>query len=159
MEQRFEIFIKNITSIYRSVQKIKNTEMEEFGLKGVHVMCLYFLQGSEEGLTSAQLCKVCDEDKAAISRAVALLKKKGLAEESQHSRKRYRNAVFLTSEGRSVADRVTAKVESALEAGGVGLTESERLVFYSSLVSIAGNLEAYFENLASSPVDSLKKKS
>jgi len=43
MEARFETFTRQITSIYRSIQKIKSVEMTSFGLKGVHVLCTYFL--------------------------------------------------------------------------------------------------------------------
>ena len=43
MLQRFQDFVTGITQCYRSIQKIKSTEMTEFGLKGTHVMCLFFL--------------------------------------------------------------------------------------------------------------------
>ena len=48
-------------------------EMTELGLKGTHVMCLFFLHHTPEGLTAAQLCQLCAEDKAAISRTIATL--------------------------------------------------------------------------------------
>lgn len=146
MEQRFEIFTKSITSIYRSVQKIKSTEMTEFGLKGMHVMCLFFLGKRRDGLTSAQLCRLCDEDKAAVSRAIALLKEKGFVKELQETaKKKYRNIICLTEEGGKVAEKVSDKVENALNAGGAGLSEEERVTFYASLQLIAGNLEKYFK--------------
>lgn len=145
MEQRFETFTKSITAIYRLIQKIKNTETTEFGLKGMHVMCLYFLGKHEEGLTSTELCRICDEDKAAISRTVLTLKEKGLVGNAEKGQgKKYRNAIYLTESGRAVSERIAEKVENALNAGSAGLSEEERVKFYDSLLLIAKNLEEYF---------------
>ena len=77
MLQRFEDFVTGITVCYKYIQRIKSAEMTEFGLKGTHVMCLFFLHRHPEGLTAAQLCQLCAEDKAAISRSLAVLQEKG----------------------------------------------------------------------------------
>ncbi len=148
MKTRFESFTKDITSIYRSVQRIKDIEMSEFGLKGMHVMCLYFLHNSPEGLTSAQLCNKCLEDKAAISRSIAMLKEKGLVLESQNGeQKKYRNVIKLTKKGEQVANKESEMIENAVNAGGDGLTDSERENFYSSLSLISSNLKKYVKCL------------
>ena len=42
MLQRFEDFVTGITVCYKYIQRIKSAEMTEFGLKGTHVMCLFF---------------------------------------------------------------------------------------------------------------------
>ena len=44
MIQRFDAFVSGITSCYKYIQRIKSMEMTEFGLKGTHVMCLYYLR-------------------------------------------------------------------------------------------------------------------
>lgn len=144
MEYRFEHFTKDITAIYRSVQRIKHTEMTEFGLKGMHVMCLYFLSKHPQGLTAAQLQKLCQEDKAAISRSLATLKEKNLIAESQaDGQKKYRSIITLTKEGKETALREGQMIEQALNAGGQGLSEEERKNFYSSLSLISENLKRY----------------
>ena len=44
MIQRFDAFVSGITACYKYIQRIKSMEMTEFGLKGTHVMCLYYLR-------------------------------------------------------------------------------------------------------------------
>ena len=88
MIQRFQAFVTGITVCYKYIQRIKSAEMTEFGLKGTHMMCLFFLHHQPEGLTAAQLCQLCAEDKAAISRTLATLQKNGyiLAGEKKYRR-------------------------------------------------------------------------
>lgn len=43
MEERFETFTVLIARINRGIKRIKAEEMAEFGLKGPHVSCLYYL--------------------------------------------------------------------------------------------------------------------
>lgn len=76
MEERFETFTVLIARINRGIKRIKAEEMAEFGLKGPHVSCLYYLSCCGE-MTAAELCERCDEDKAAISRSLDDLEKNG----------------------------------------------------------------------------------
>ena len=74
MTDSFELLTGGITSVYKSIQKIKKLSMSEIGLKGVHAMCIYYLYTTPDGLTAAELCIRCREDKAAISRILSELK-------------------------------------------------------------------------------------
>ena len=74
MINRFEKLTSGISQIYKGIQKIKKHKMSSLGLKGTHVMCLYHLSLHEEGLTATDLCNLCGEDKAGISRILADLK-------------------------------------------------------------------------------------
>ena len=76
MEQRFETFTTQIAKISRCIRRIKTGEMAEFNLKSPHVSCLYYLYQSD-GMTAKELSDVCDEDKAAISRAISYLEENG----------------------------------------------------------------------------------
>lgn len=148
MEDRFELFTTGIASVYRSIQKIKSLEMTSCGLKGVHALCMYFLYKHSDGLTSARLSEMCGEDKAAISRAVAILKERGFVTEAQPDGiKKYRSLITLTDAGKDVVKGKEKQIEGALNAGGRGLSDEEREKFYSSLYLIAGNLEKYFKEL------------
>ena len=69
MEKRFETFTVLINRISRNIRKIKNQEMAEFHLRSAHISCLYYLYASR-GLTAAELCEKCEEDKATVSRAL-----------------------------------------------------------------------------------------
>lgn len=137
MLQRFESFVTGITVCYKYLQRIKSTEMTEFGLKGIHVMCLFFLSHSEEPLTAAQLCQLCAEDKAAISRALSILTEKGLLKTGE---KKYRAQLQLTEEGIQVALKIDELVLHWVTSGGDGLSDEERSTFYYCLNLISENL-------------------
>lgn len=141
MLHRFEEFVTGITECYRYIQRIKTAEMTDLGLKGTHVMCLFYLNRSPEGLTAAQLCNFCGEDKAAVSRTVAELEKLGHIHCDLQDGKKYRAPLVLTEKGRQAAGCINGLVEQWVCAGGDGLTDEERAAFYASLGKIAANLK------------------
>ena len=141
MIDRFHTFVCDITLCYKSIQRIKSAEMTEFGLKGTHVMCLFYLHHEPNGLTAAQLCSCCEEDKAAISRTLAELTEKGYICPAQSiGKKKYRAPMQLTAAGIEVAEKVDSLITQWVSAGGDGLTEEERTVFYRALNIISENL-------------------
>lgn len=140
---RFEKFTSSILKLNRFVQKIKAFEMKEYNLKGTSIMCLYYLN-IHNGLTSSELVKLCEEDKAAISRAIATLYEKGyILYIDNEIKKKYNTKIYLSNEGKIVADNVHKKVNRVLEKGGNGLTDEQRNCFYDSLSIIMNNLEEY----------------
>ena len=143
MIQRFDAFVSGITSCYKYIQRIKSMEMTEFGLKGTHVMCLYYLRQNPGGLTASQLCGLCAEDKAAISRTVSELKSRGYI--TTLSEKAYRAMLTLTTAGQDIARQFDHLSESWVTAGGDGLSDEERSDFYRALSSIAENLRIRIE--------------
>lgn len=140
MIHRFESFVTGITTCYKYIQRIKSVEMEEFGLKGAHAMCLFYLHHNPGGLTAAQLCSLCAEDKAAISRTISDLRRQGYV--TQDPSRNYRTPLSLTDRGTAVAHRVDQLIESWVSAGGDGLTPQQRVDFYDSLARIASNLRS-----------------
>lgn len=147
MENRFEIFATTVASINRIVQKIKTNVMHEYGLKGTHGMCLYMLGKNPTALTSAQLCQLIKEDKAAVSRAINELQEQGylVIEEQDHSKRAYRSKLNLTEKGNILIDEIQKNIDEVLDYVGKDLNEQERIIFYRSLSSIANNLETYLE--------------
>ncbi len=145
MDGRFEKFTTDIGRLYRCIQKIKKMEMEEFGLKGRTVMCLFFLYQKPEGMTVSELSQAADEDMASVSRAVQDLKEHGMAElKTDGKDNRYRAHVVLTEKG---AASVNSKAARAVETGGSDLNEGERQLFYRMMGDIAENLEAYTDEM------------
>lgn len=146
MENRFETFVLSVIELNRLLQKIKAAETQPLGLQANQVMCLYYLGGSQEGLTAAQLTSLCREDKAAISRALSQLVGKGLVacQVPEHKRA-YRTLHFLTDEGRAVVAQVNVRIEQALLRGGSGLSEGQRETFYEALEIILENLRQYMK--------------
>lgn len=142
MKDRFEAFITGVTVCYKYIQRIKSMEMTELGLKGTHVTCLFYLNNHPEGLTAAQLCGLCAEDKASVSRTVADLRARGYIAPSE---KHYRAPLKLTQEGRKAAKQMEPLIERWVLSGGDGLTEEQRKTFYQSLALIGDNLRKRLE--------------
>lgn len=144
MLQRFQDFVTGITVCYKYIQRIKNAEMTEFGLKGIHVSCLFYLHCNADGLTASQLCQLCAEDKATISRIVADLRSKGYVQRS--GGKNYREPLRLTESGHALAQQMLPLIESWVSIGGQGLTDGQRESFYESLASISQHLGERLED-------------
>lgn len=73
MQERFEMFTVLINRISRDIRKIKNQEMTAYHLRSTHISCLYYIY-SLDGVTAAELCEHCEEDKATISVRWSILK-------------------------------------------------------------------------------------
>lgn len=143
MNQRFDAFVTGITVCYKYIQRIKSAEVTDLGLKGTHVMILFYLKAHPEGLTSSQLCSLCSEDKAAISRSVAFLRERGYVYTQEN--KTYRAPLFLTQEGLALAEHIDTVIADWVCDGGDGLTDLERRDFYSGLQRITQNLRSRIE--------------
>lgn len=141
MISRFEQFSFAISNIYRSIQKIEREEMDKYGLKGGYAQYLVALERYPKGLTSAQLCEICDLDKAAVSRAVAEMEQRGLLERVSTNESGYRAKLCLTEAGRDAADYVSRRARRAVAAAGCDLTDADRKVLYGALESIASRLQ------------------
>lgn len=115
--------------------------MENFDLKGPHVSCLYYLYKCDGALTLKELCDICDEDKAYISRAIDTLENEGYVECESKTEKRYKSPLVLTKKGKDVAEKVARKVDQVVVTAGQGLTDENRKVFYQSLMLISDNLQ------------------
>ena len=145
MDELFENFTMSILRLNKLVHKIKLYEMKNFGLQAIHVMCVYCLANSADGMTAVELAKQTLEDKAAISRAIALLSDKGYVTVDSGKRK---STIRLTDEGKQVAEFINEKATRAVNAGMDGLMTTEaRREFYASLSRICYNLDAYYEKL------------
>ena len=150
MEERFETFTVLIARISRSIKRIKADEMADFELKGPHVSCLYYLS-QRDGMTAAELCERCDEDKAAISRSLDDLEKNGYITCTSGAGKRYKSPLRLTERGKAVGRAIGEKVCDHLRQRGIpatryhaGLSEAERQTMYRALALVSENLERIY---------------
>ena len=144
MQERFETFTVLINRISRDIRRIKNQEMAVYHLRIAHVSCLYYIY-SLDGVTSAELCEHCEEDKATISRAVDYLETNGFLLRGT-SAKRYKSPLLLTEKGRDAGKRIAEKIGGILETVSHALTEKERIEFYRCLSTISRSLEAIVQN-------------
>ena len=140
--ERFESFTTSVTKAYKCIQKIKLAETERMGLKANHVMYLYHLGKKTEGLTAKELCKLCIEDKAAVSRTIVDLIKKGFVKPSEtDSVRKYRTKFVLTPEGYERNKQLNEAIAMAVSKASSSLNEDDRETFYRVFFDITDNLE------------------
>ena len=138
---RFERFCNAISAIHLAIQKIERDEMAKYDLKGAHAQYMLIMGQHPEGITAAQLCTVCEKDKAAISRAVAELEEAGMIVRRDPDGKRYRSRLFLTEKGAVVAEDVSQTMHHAVSMISQGYDVEQREIFVNVLNRIAGNLQ------------------
>lgn len=145
MEERFKTFTVLIAGINRCIRRIKTGEMAEFNLKSPHVSCLYYLYKAKS-LTATELCDICEEDKANISRSVRYLEENGYLTCESKTAKRYQSPLVLTEKGEQIGGLIAGKIDAILESASIGLGEDERIILYRSLALIHENLQKICEN-------------
>lgn len=141
MERQFESFVFSVSMIYKDIQKLKSREMAKLGLKGPYALYLYRLQNAPDGLTAVELCRLCGEDKAAVSRALTQLKDAGLVRYREgEAPRRYRSRAVLTPKGKETADRMDERITAYVAAVQAQMDDERRAAFYAALDEIAANL-------------------
>ena len=140
MEERFKTFTVLISKISRYIRRIKTEEMAKFNLKSPHVSCLYYLYKNQT-LTAKELCDICEEDQAAISRSIEYLETNNYLICDSNLKKRYKSPLFLTEKGQQIGKIIAEKIDSILKIASDGLTDEDRNTLYSSLKIISDNLK------------------
>ncbi len=140
MQERFQTFTILIARLNRCIRKIKTEEMAELNLKSPHVSCLYYLYKADS-LTSKELCDICEEDKANISRSIEFLEKNGYIVSRSKTEKRYKSPLVLTEKGRETGAHIVRKIDAVLESVGDGVPEDQREIMYRNLSVICDNLQ------------------
>ncbi|MBD5151302.1 MAG: MarR family transcriptional regulator [Oscillibacter sp.] len=140
MIQRFEQFTSAIFEISRCWHKLAEEELSVYGLKGPYATYLTVMYRHEDGITGPELCQLCGRDKSDLSRAVAMLREKGLVVKEAVDQSLYRGLLKLTEQGRIVAGQISRRASLAVEMAGRDLSEESRETFYKALFSIAGHL-------------------
>ena len=148
MTDRFEGFVGVIYNLHKSIEKIKKGKMKEFGLSGNHVMSLFYLAQYPEGLTAARLCQLISVDKAATSRTLSELVKKGYVYYPNiEEQKKYRIAAALTEKGVEVTGKIDGIIRQMVAEARSGLNEEETSNMYHALNTISANLEELVKNM------------
>lgn len=143
----FENYTLASAQISKSIKKITNIEMTEFDLKSIHISCIYYLYKKKK-LTSKELIFLCNEDKAAISRGLDQLKKKGYIKSEVASKiRRYKKNFLLTEEGIVIGEKITSKVDKIIKVAKFGVKDEELESFYRILSIIANNLQKHSDEL------------
>lgn len=138
-ESRFEDFVGLIGAIDKEIQRIKTAELARFGLRASDLMIVHYLQKNPEGLTGADLARLADVDRAAVSRTVSRLAEEGFVEVGEAT-SRYRAPVRLTEKGYAVMTEASQIISDVVRKAGGGLIDEQRRALYASLSSVLSQL-------------------
>ncbi len=138
---RFEVFTLALSEMTSNWNKIAADEMKKYGLKGACVIYLIALYKMPDGLTAANLCEMCNRDKAEVSRSLKALENSGFITRTNTTVNSYRAKITLTEEGRNITRELRERIKLITEKGGSGLSEEQREIFYNALATISQNLK------------------
>ena len=140
LQTGFEAFSALLGSTIKSLEHLKAKGMGEYGLSGMHTLCLQKLYESPEGLTRTELSRQCGVDRAQITRVIGELLAKGVVSEAGGT-SNYRKKCVLTEEGRTTAAQIDALIKR-INSFVSGEIEPDRLqIFYETLHEICRNLK------------------
>ena len=143
MEQdRFDRFNLLTSGAIKSIQKLKVMGMLPFGLTGAHTMCLRHLYNYPDGITRTKLVRLCDIDKAQVSRIINDLCSKGYVIETENDNINYRKRLKLTPMGKDTTEEINRKVLRVNEFVSADIPEEQLAIFYETLNTICENLKA-----------------
>ena len=132
MEERFQAFTVLVSNLNRCIYKIKTEEMAEYNLKSSHVSCIYYIY-KYGSLTPKELCDLCGEDKANISRALKYLEENHYLIINNDSNKKYQRPIVLTENGVKIGKHLSEKINEILSIASEGLSEEKRNIMYEGL--------------------------
>ncbi|MCM1438281.1 MAG: MarR family transcriptional regulator [Roseburia sp.] len=142
---RYNKFTVLINRIVRSIHRIKHEAMAKYGLASAHVSCLYYLYKEGKALTARELCDKCEEDKAAVSRAIDLLTREGYVTCGGGSAKKYKSPITLTEKGTATGRDIADKIDDVLARVSECVREDDRVILYDSLEKISDELQRVCE--------------
>lgn len=131
-------------TILKNIQKYKNEQLSAYGLRSMHLMFLYCLDKSENGMTPGELAQSCSVDKAFISRMTTELKDLGYVDydSGQTASGQYKKRLSLTDAGRQIMESVNTKVREAVKKISAGISPEQLETFYTVLTVMDNNLLA-----------------
>ena len=138
LTDRFERFSYAISEIYHYWHIIAAEVLEAYGLKGSSAVYFTVLNRFPTGITASKLGELCSRNKADVSRVISQMMQKGFVYTDGRP---YRTKLFLTAQGKEVAEHINERAEIAGDLGSAGLNEVQREAFYDALELIAANLK------------------
>ena len=142
MEQdRFDKFDHLVAGCGKSLQRLRGTGMLQFGLTGAHTMCLRHLYNNPDGLTRTKLVRLCDIDKAQVSRIINELCAKGYAIESDNENINYKKRLKLTPLGKDTTEEINRLVLDLNKYVSNDIPSDQLEIFYDVFEKLCNRLK------------------
>ncbi len=139
--ERYVRFCMAVEQMAKTLQKYKNEKLAAFGLRSMHLMFMFQLNQSEEGLTGTELAATCSVDKAFISRVTSELMQLGYVEYRNKVGTRYKNKLILTEQGKDVMKKVAEIIDESVSVVSQEITTEQFDTFYAVLGAVNRRLE------------------
>ena len=144
MEERFQEFTVLVSNLNRCIYRLKTEEMAEHNLKSSHLSCIYYIY-KYGSLTAKQLCELCREDKANISRALKYLEENSYLTVNTKSNKKFQRYIELTYTGYKIGKDISLRVNEILNYVNQGLSPEHLKIMYQGLNIINDRLNELCE--------------
>ncbi|MBQ8163290.1 MAG: MarR family transcriptional regulator [Clostridia bacterium] len=137
----FSTFVLSIDRISKNIKRIKDKEMEGFGLKSSHVIVLFNIAKHDGGLNSKQLSEACGVDKSFISRTTAELEEKNYITRDKNSQGSiYKCKFVLTEKGVHVTSVIYEKISGVVKKVAGNIPDHKKRTFYEILEVFDNNI-------------------
>ncbi len=141
-DQRVDDILTYIKMLSRFVYQLKENVIRKKGLKTIHVECLFYLR-YKGPLSATELISLTLEDKAAISKALKILKEKEYI--VYDNKGKYKEKIALTVSGEVLTSDIQKEIAPALEKARIGISDEEAMNFIVTMKKICLNLKDYLE--------------
>ena len=145
-QERFTPFVLLIERISKNIKRIADKEMEPYGLRSSHVMCMLQLAKTENGLSSSALAEACGVDKAFISRVTTELLEKGFIIKAQDGAKIYKTNFVPTESGYEIIERMRKIVNGYVCLVDQNVEKKDIEKFYNVLEEFDKEISNIVEN-------------
>jgi len=139
---RFGRFILTVEGISKAVKKIKLCEAPRFGLKGVHLLWMYELLKSPDGIAASELAEHSNINRSLVSRELKSLHKNGYITSINSGKSGYNAKLILTEKGIETAKKIGNIALELQNRVSLDISEEELISFYATLDKIYSSLSA-----------------
>lgn len=140
--ERFVPFVLYTERISKNIKRLADAKMEPYGIRSAHIMCILQLAKSEEGLSSAELSRVCGVDKAFISRITSeLMEKNYISRDIGPKQGKYKTKFLLTDSGIEICKIINNLISEFIRKINKNTPVKKLETFYDVLNSIDTELD------------------
>ncbi|NLH63796.1 MAG: winged helix-turn-helix transcriptional regulator [Erysipelotrichaceae bacterium] len=137
IEPHFEIFYRNLSSIYREVQRIRCSYASKLDIKSVQVFWIFLLKEHPEGMIASQLAQASKTDRSLVSREMGtLIERKLVRYEKSEKKNAYARKMYLTARGRKIADQIDQITMEIQNKVSKEIPDEEMKAFYRVLSAL-----------------------
>ena len=137
-----------------SLQMRKNMSsiVEPYGLTHAHAIYLIALE-LQDGQTMVGLSRFLDLDTANTNRVIKVLREKGLVYDDRKSESTKKFRIYLTDEGRRLAEEIMTKVTELNESYFADIPRENILTMRNTLIQVLNNMNLNIDDYMHSKYD------